>query len=173
MIINKHTKLKEIQPFLWDAERLEKLKKQVPLQPLKKPFEKWTCGDFIRILNDDKSFIDKTILGKTNKALIYLGKVKAFEGIMKSIHRYLTVNNTKTTEEEKQAANGVEFPTMQEQIFLKVQSKLFLHSFDDVEKVPLTHYLLICKDESSKHKYEKNLQNIYDRKRRLKQNLNK
>lgn len=168
MKLTNKTKLKDIQPFLWQQERLDQLKQQVPFGELKKPLEKWTCGDFIRILNDDRKFIENQVIGKSKYAVEWLGRVKTFENTMNNIHNYLIANDTKPSDEEKQAAKGVDFPTMQEQIFLKVQSRLGLHSFDDVEKVPLSHYLLICKDESSKHKFEYNLQVIYDRKRRLK-----
>lgn len=168
MTIRSNTKFKDIQHLLWQQERLDQLKKDVPFCELKKQFVKWTCGDFIRILNDERTFIENEIIGKSKYAIEWLGKVKTFETTMKNIHSYLTANDTKPSDEEKQAAKGVDFPTMQEQIFLKVQSRLGLHSFDDVENVPLSHYLLICKDESSKHKFEYNLQVIYERKRRLK-----
>lgn len=167
MKITRRTKFKDIQPFLWDEDRMKMLKDGIPTGKLKKDVSKWTCGDFVRILNNEEPFIMNKIIGKTLYAIKYIGKMKAFEAVMKNIHNYLKQNDTKTTDEEQQAMNGVNFPTMQEQIFLKVQERFGLKSFDEVEDVPLSFYLLICKDESSKHKYENKLQKVYDRKRKL------
>lgn len=168
MRITERTKYKDIAPFLWDDTRLDELKKQIPFLPLKKDMAYWTCGDFVRILNNDEDFIRKKIIGRTKYAVEYFGRLRTFENVLKNIKTYIEQNDTKATEEERQAANNVNFPTMQEQIFLKVQQRFNLNSFKDVENVPLTDYLLIVKDESSKHKFEFNLNRIYDRQRKLK-----
>lgn len=168
MRITEKTRYKDILPFMWDAERFEQLKEQIPYRDLKKDFGFWTCGDFVRIIQNDENFIHEKIIGRTKYAVEYLGRLKTFEGLLKNIKQYLERNSTKESEEERQAAHGIEFPTMAEQIFLKVQQRFGLHSFEEVEKVKLTDYMLIVKDESSRHKYEKNLNMVYERKRKLK-----
>lgn len=168
MIINKRTKYKDILPFLYDKDKVQQLMDKIPLQPLKKEFGLWTCGDFIRILNNDQEFIDKEILGKSRYAVVVLGRLKAFDMLMKNIYKYLNQNSTKVSDEEKQASNGVVFPTMQEQILLKVQQRFYLKSFSEAENVLFVDYMLCVKDESSKQKFELNLNRVYEQKRKLK-----
>ena len=165
MIITQKTKLKLLNSLT--ESDIIKIKEQIPYIPLRKEFEQWNCGDFIRILNNDDKFISKKIIGKTRFLIEYLGRLKTFEQTMKNIFDYLKKNETNSSEEERMATNGITFPTFQEQIFLKVQERFCLKSFDDVESVPLTHYMLIVRDESSKLKFEKNLQKIYQRKNKL------
>lgn len=167
MIIDRRTKYKDILPFM--GLHAEEIKNKIGNGKMKKDMVYWTCGDFVRILNNDEDFIYKEIIGKSRYAIKMIGSINTFENTMKSIHNYLNQNQTKPTDEETQAANGIKFPTMQEQIFLKMQERFHLQSFKDVENMLLTDYLLICKEESAMKKFEKNLNMIFERKRKLKQ----
>lgn len=168
MKIRKRTLLSKVQ-FMVQTERFyDEFMKQVPVRELKRPFGAWTCGDFIRIVNGEERFIQKKIIGVSIFALKYYGRVKAFENIMKAVKKFMSLNDTQPTDEERMAAGKCTFPSLQEQILLKVQQRFGLKSFREAEDVPLTSYLLICKEESANLKFNKVLQSIYEHKRKIK-----
>lgn len=167
MIVTEKTKLKEVQRYLTDAN-FNRIMDAVDERPIRKDVWSLSCGEFIQILNEDSDFIEKKVIGRSRYALEWFGKYKTYKQQMDAVSSYLRMNETKPTEEEKAAMQGVKFPTLQEQIMLEVQARFGLKSFDDVGDVPLSQYLLIVKEKSANLKFEKNLNKIYDRKRKEK-----
>ena len=159
--------MKEVERYLTD-DNFNRMLDGVDEVQIKKDVWSLSCGEFIRILNEDSDFIERKVIGRSRYAFEWFGRYKTYKAQMDAVSTYLRMNETKPTEEEKMAMQGVKFPTLQEQIMLEVQSRFGLKSFDDVADVPLSQYLLIVKDKSANLKFEKNLNKIYDRKRKEK-----
>jgi hypothetical protein len=71
--------------------------------------------------------------------------------------------------DEKQAGNGINFLNPYVSMLIFAQQKFFLHSLEDAEKVKLSEYMAMKKNEVDSIKYQRNLQKIYQQKHQQKQ----
>lgn len=168
MKITRKTRWKDVAPLLPQMDLDKVLDGIDEVNPLMNVIE-MTCGDFIGLLEND-SHIASKVIGRPKAAFIALGRLKALRRQMKEVADYITANDYTQDTLVQKAATGVRFPTPQERILLDVQQRYFLHSLDEAEKAPLTDYLLMVRDQTSRAKFENNMQVLQKQKYNMKSN---
>lgn len=163
MVITKKTKTKDIIPFL-NAERMDTILSAVDEYQLEKPLLEMTISEFIECLDPEypMMFLTEKYLYKA------FGRLKSFRRQLDDITRYLELNKTEPTADQKKAANGVVFPTFEENMLFTVTEYFHLKSFDEAENVKLSNYLLIAKKTSADAKYQYNWNKIMEYKQKTK-----
>ena len=85
------------------------------------------------------------------------------------INKFFDDLQIKQDADEKQAGNGINFLNPYVSMLIFAQQKFFLHSLEDAEKVKLSEYMAMKKNEVDSIKYQRNLQKIYQQKHQQKQ----
>ena len=163
MLITKRTKTRDILPLL-NEERMKTLIDAIPEYPLEKPLLEMTIGEFIDVLDDGYAL--KYL--KERRAYKAFGKMKSFKNQLEAITNFLEMNNVDADNDQRAAANGVQFITFEENMLYTTAEFFHLKSFDEAEKVKLSNYLLINKKNTSETKYQYNLNKIMERKQKTK-----
>lgn len=161
MRLTNKTKYSEIAPFL-NPERVEAILAVVEEYPLKKSLFQCTCGEFCRVMDGNAEFIEQEIMGVADNdlAVVRFGKLKRFQTEMGKITNFLNLNKRKESAIEKQARNGVFFPTAQQNILLVVQNAFYLNSLTEAEKVPFSNYLILQQSQSAESLYLENINKL-------------
>lgn len=170
MKITKNTKLSECSIFLTE-EIINSIAEKVPDEFLQgfDPIINGTIGNFIRLMNGDQNFF-KDYFFKDNEDVTvyeYAARLKHLRKEIEKVVKYLNSLSIAQTDEEKQAAKGVNFPSFAENMLIYCQTKFFLRSFHEAESVLLSDFILHKKNDLSLSKYERNLRAISDRKQKL------
>lgn len=162
MKITKRTRVKELLPLLTE-KRLEYMLENIQEYPLEKPILSLTIGEFSEILLDQEVYIKK-LLRPHKKAYIAFGRLKSFRRQMEEVSNFMKRYEIKQSQEEKQAAVGVEFPDFIAKILITVTQFFGLHNFQEAEGIPLADYLVILQDQSSAIKYQRNYSKLIEQK---------
>lgn len=94
-------------------------------------------------------------------------RVRLCKGIIKAIERLVEVVkswDTEPTQEERQAAKGVNFPTLIESVLLDTVEFYSLHSTADAERLPLSDWMIVKKAKSAERKFQRNYDIILNKK---------
>lgn len=166
MKITKKTKVKEILPFLTE-ERFNKLLEVVEEYPLHKNILSFTVGEFAELTISEEEYIKK-ILNPKEKVYIAFGKLKSYRNQMKQLADYLKTFELKLTPEEKQASQGIDLPSTAERVLLDCVKFFHLHSMEEAEKIPLSDWLVVLKDQVATAKYSRNYQKILEQRSKSK-----
>lgn len=167
MQITKRTRLRKVLPLLIDKERVDTLIDSVDEYPLKKKIISMTVGEFIDLVTDEDKFIS-SLLNPRERAYKALGRLKAYKNQMKALFDWMKKLQVKQSQDEKQAAIGVDFPDMCSRMLLVVTEYFHLKSFKEAEKVPLADYLLILQDQSTSIQYQRNYSRLIEMKNKTK-----
>ena len=124
--------------------------------PLDKPIEEWNIAEFIEAL--DPKFGERYLREKY--AVVAFGKLKAYRNELKRIIDYLGKMSITPTEEEKKAAIGVPFLSMQATIVNDAQEWFNRTSLDDAGNVLLGDYLVKKQAKYATALYERNYQQL-------------
>lgn len=162
MKVSAHTKMRELMPLL-DEERIKQIAEEVPAVPLDKPLLRMTCGEFIGAL-DEKFAL--AYFEREEYVFTAFGKYKQYLAEMQGITAYIKRYEVEQDADEKAAAQGVEFPTMQERILLDCVRAYRLRSTEEAEQLPVTDWLLIVKSEGAAAQYQRRLSKIQQNKQR-------
>lgn len=154
------TKMRELLPLL-NEERIRQLAAEIPPRPLDKPLLHMTCGEFVEALDEQYAM---SYFQREELAFDAFGKYRQFLDEMQAITAYLKRYEVTTDADEKAAAQGVEFPTMQERILLDCVRFYSLHSTVEAEKLPLGDWLLVVKSEGAAAQYQRRLAKIQQNK---------
>lgn len=148
MLITRRTKTKDILPFLNDGT-IQQILDAVDEVPLEKPLLEMTIAEFAETMEEDYvlRFLNEKYLWKA------FGKIKSLKRQTEEITKFLKMNDVKPSKDQEQAAIGVMFPDMVEQMLIRVTEFFHLKSFDEAENVKLSNYLLIQQKDSSEAKF--------------------
>lgn len=152
MKITAKTRTKDILPLLTE-ERIKKFAADVPPVPLEKPLLSMTCGEFIEAM--DEKFALRLLAEK--RALTAFGRYRQYLKELEGITAYLGRYEVPQSADEKAAASGVRFPSMQERILLDCVRFYHLHSTAEAEALPIADWLLVVKSEGSAAQYQHRL----------------
>jgi len=171
MKITKNTKLSECSVFLTE-EVVNSIAEKVPDEFLQgfEPIINGTIGNFIRLMRGDQSFFKEYFFKDNEDVTVYeyAARLKHLKKEIEKVINYLTSLSVPQTDEEKQAAKGVNFPSFAENMLIYCQTKFFLKSFHEAENILLSDFILHKKNDLSISKYERNLRAINERKQKLK-----
>lgn len=162
MEITKDTLTQTALPYLTEKDFDALMEKCQEVQ-LEKPLLKMTCGEFIQTLEEDYPLV----FFKERYLFNAIGKLKEYKREMEQIEKYLKLNEFKTSADEERAQIGVHFPSFQERILLTVTEYFHLHSFDEAENVPFSHYLIIMNAKNADSKFERNYNQIIENKAKM------
>ena len=151
--------MRDISPLL-NEERMKELAESVPPVPLKKPLLEMTCGEFIGAL--DEGFMLSILREK--RALIAFGRYREYLSQLEQITAYIKRYEVEQTADEKAASRGVQFPSLGERILIECVKHYHLHSTAEAERLPITDWLLMVKNEGSAAVYQHKLTQIQNRK---------
>lgn len=160
MKVTKKTRVGELLPLL-NEERMRQLSQEVPAQPLERPLLKMTCGEFIAALDEGYAM---SFFGRRERALVAFGRYRQFLTEMEGVTAYIRRYEVEQSGEEKAAAQGVSFPTLQERILLDCVRFYHLHSTMEAERLPIADWLLTVKSEGSAAQYQRKLSKIQQNK---------
>lgn len=156
MKITRRTKMREILPLLND-ERIAMLSDKVAACPLAKPLLSMTCGEFIEALDERYAM---SFFGSNERVCVAFGRYKQYIAEMQQVTAYLQRYEVEQEADEKAAANGVDFPSMQERILLDCVRHYNLHSTAEAERLPIADWLLCVKSEGAAAQYQRKLSKI-------------
>lgn len=162
MLINKRTKWRDIAPLI-NKTNFDTILERTPERATKKAVLDLTIGEFIGLLEND-SHIARKVVGSPKRALKMLGRLKSLKRQMAEIEQFLKANDYPQDSLTQRAAAGVQWPTPQERMLLDTQQRYGLKSLNEAEKAPLTDYLLMVRDTTSRAKFENNLNQLQKRK---------
>ena len=165
MLITNKTKTRDVLAIVTTKELIDQLLEKVESYPLDKDILEMTIAEFADVINDEEAYITKLL--NEEYALKAFGRLKNYREQMRTLVDWLKKLEVKQTPDEKQAAIGVDFPSLPERMLLTVTSFFHLNSFDEGEKVKLSNYLLIAKDQAADVKYQRNYQRILDQKAKM------
>lgn len=184
MKITKQTPLNEVIYFM-TTDRWAEILDQVSDQDISiqgwQSIKSHTLGEFIKLSQalekKDLSFIIDTFFVTERKwyqrpkmptlwevAVRLKWLFKEFE----DVNKFFESLQIKQDTEEKQAGNGINFLNPYMSMLIFAQQKFFLHSLEDAEKVKLSEYMAMKKNEVDGIKYQRNLQKIYQQKHQQK-----
>ena len=185
MKITKHTPLNEVIYFM-TTDRWSQILDLVTDQDISlqgwQSIKSHTLGEFIKLSQalekKDLSFIIDTFFVTERKwyqrpkmptlwevAVRLKWLFKEFD----EINKFFESLQIKQDADEKQAGNGINFLNSYMSMLIFAQQKFFLHSLEDAEKVKLSEYMAMKKNEVDGIKYQRNLQKIYQQKHQQKQ----
>ena len=171
MKITKQTKLSECAIFL-SQEDLDLIADNVPVEYLSKydSIISDKIGNFIQLIKGDQKYFQEYFFKDNQDITVYeyAARLKHLKIEIDKVVKYLNSLSIKQTDEEIQAAKGVDFPTFEQNILIYVQQKFFLHSIKEVYELPLSDFILHKKSDMANVKYEKNLRMLYERKNNFK-----
>lgn len=122
---------------------------------------KMTIGEFA-LASDFKTYCEKILSERPIiEGIAYL---KAVNSGIEKFSSWLSNQQQKQSPEEKQAAQGVKFPSLVEQIYIDCVTFFHLHSFDEVDDIPLSSWMLIKKSATANSKFERNYNRIQNEK---------
>ena len=185
MKITKQTPLHEVFYFM-TTERWSQILDQVTDRDIDlqgwQSLKSYTLGEFIKLSQalekKDLSFIIDTICVTSRKwyqrpKMPTLWEVairlKWLFRELEDVNKFFESLQIKQYADEKQAGNGINFLNPYMSMLIFAQQKFFLHSLEDAEKVKLSEYMAMKKNEVDGIKYQRNLQKIYQQKHQQKQ----
>lgn len=185
MKITKHTPLNEIIYFMttdrWSAILNQVSDQDIALQGWQS-IKSHTLGEFIELSNalekKDLNYIISIFFVTSRKryqrpkmptlwevAVRLKWLFKEFD----EINKFFESLQIKQDADEKQAGQGINFLNPYVSMLIFAQQKFFLHSLEDAEKVKLSEYMAMKKNEVDGIKYQRSLQKIYQQKHQQKQ----
>lgn len=163
--ITNKTTVGEALPFL-KGEHLEELLKICDPIPLKKPVISMTLGEFLECLDDN--YYQTFFEDYQELLVVAIGRVNQFKKEMEDISKVMKLNEVTESAEEKAAKNGIVWPSFQENMLCNALDWFHLHSLDDAENIPLSNYLVYARKVAAEAKFERQLNQIYMNKNKLK-----
>jgi len=168
MQITKRTRLKELLPLLADKERIDSVLEQIEEYPLKKDVISMTVGEFSEIVLEEEKFVSG-LMRPNERAYKALGRLKNYKRQMKQLLDWIKKFQVKQTQDEKAAAQGIQFPDMCSRMLIVVTEFFHLKSFKEAEDVPLADYLLILQEQSTSIQYQRAYNKLIEMKNKSKQ----
>lgn len=185
MKITKHTPLNDVIYFM-TTERWSQILDQVTDQDIAsqgwQSIKTYTLGEFIKfsqaLEKKDLNYIIDTFFVTSHKwyqrpKMPTLWEVavrlKWLFKELEDINKFFESIAIKQDAEERQAGQGINFLNPYISMLIFAQQKFFLHSLEDAEKVKLSEYMAIKKNEVDGIKYQRNLQKIFQQKHQQKQ----
>lgn len=159
MRVTADTKTKDILPLL-NEERAKQIAETVEPYPLEKPLLKMTVGEFIMAL--DESFFLQ--LMKAKRAVVAFGRYRQYMAELESVTNYIQRYAVQQDADERTAAQGLDFPTLQERILIECVHHYHLHSTAEAERLPIADWLLMVKSEGANAQYQRALSKIQSKK---------
>lgn len=166
MKITKRTKVKDITPFL-TTERFNSLLEAVEEYPLETPVLKMTVGQFAELTISEEDFI-RELLNPNERVFKAFGRLKSYRNQMTALTKYLEGMQLKLTSDEKLASQNVDMPTTAERMLLDCVKFFHLHSMEEAEKIPISDWLVVLKDQVATAKYSRNYQKILEQRSKSK-----
>lgn len=164
--ITDKTRTRDILPFL-TTSNITEVCKQVDVVPIDPPIPEMTVDDFNELLSSPENYMMK-LAKKHRGALQFLGACRdmfdQLEGFTKFIKRF----EVKQSAEEKQAANGVPFPSFGNYMVSTLVKFYNLHGVDEAANKRVKEFMLAFEVESSNAMFSRRYSEITAKKAKIK-----
>lgn len=166
ILITDRTKTRDILPFLTTGNLKEVLDK-VQSVPLDTPIPEMTVSDFNDLLSAPEDYTLR--MAKDNrKALVFLGKCKDLYNQLEGFKRFMSRFEYKQSAEEKQASNGIPFPSFGNQMVITLVETYHLHSVDEAGEMPVKAWMLAFEHNASQTLFSRRYNEIITKKSKMK-----
>ena len=162
ILIDKRTRTRQILPLL-TISNIGEVIKSVPAVPMEKPLTEWTIEEFDEALTSPETILMKMAL-KNRKALVFLGRVRDFYDSLEGFKQFTQKFEIKQSAEEKQAANGVPFPSFGNSMLTTVIEFYHLHSVEEASKMQVREWMLAFQHNASTAMFNKRYSDITTKK---------
>lgn len=153
--------------YLLHTQNIETVLKQVPPLPLDKDIVDMTIKEFDDMLSQPLVYIQK-MMDDNEMALDFLGKYKTYKSSVEGFFSFHKQFETKQTAEEKQAANGINFPSFSDRMLATLIKYYNLNSIESAANMKVREYLFAFHDQASTSLYQERLQEIVTKKNKNK-----
>lgn len=158
ILIDKRTRTRKILPLL-TISNIGDVIKNVPAIPMRKPLTDWTIEEFDEALTSPETVLFKMAL-QNRRALVFLGRVKDFYDSLEGFQKFTQQFEIKQSAEEKQAANGVPFPSFGNSMLITLIEFYHLHSVEEASKMRLKEYMLAFQHNAANAMFNKRYSDI-------------
>ena len=171
MKITYKTKTKDLLPLIseYNFQQLMDLMPEVEY----KSIYSMTIAEFADIMDDEAKYIEDNILKKEKRAIDCFGKIKHLQAQMKRFGDFMKKYDIPSSSEEKNARQGIVFPSFVQSILTDLVEFFHLRSFDQAEKYHLSDWLMIWQKRASESIYQYKLNKAYEQKNKAAQNRRK
>lgn len=166
ILITKRTRTRKILPLLTISNITEVIK-SVPAIPMEKPLTDWTIEELDEALTSPESFIFKMAL-HNRKALVFLGRCRDFMESLEGFQQFVKSFEIKQSAEEKQAANGVPFPSFGNSMLITLVEFYHLHSVEEASKKLVKEWMLVFQHNAANAMFNKRYSDITMKKTKAK-----
>ena len=152
MKITYKTKTKDLLPLISEYN-FQQLMDLIPEVEYKSIYS-MTISEFADIMEDEAKYIEDNILKKEKYAIDCFGKIKHLQAQMKRFGDFLKKYEIPQNVDEKNAANGVIFPSMVQSMLLTLVEGFNLNSFDQAEKMKVSDWLMLFQKRAAQSLFE-------------------
>lgn len=151
-VITDKTKTRTVVALLND-KNIEEFIDQVPEVELDTKITEMTIADFEDAIDDTQSYVSRFLNEKY--ALIAFGKIKRFRTELESTLNYIKSLSIEGDDREKQASEGIQWPSMCMRMRLDLCESLHLHDLKDAEKKELWQWIAFEQRKSAVEQYNR------------------
>lgn len=166
ILITDKTRTRDILPFLTTGNLKEVLEKVPPVE-LDTPITEMTIDEFLELIDSPEAYLN-VLARKNRKALVFLGKCRTLYKSLDGFSNFLKRFEYKQSAEEKQASNGVPFPSFGNRMAATLIGFYHLHSVEDAGKMKVKEFMLAFEIEGSQTLFSRRYNEIITKKNKLK-----
>ena len=163
--ITKRTKTKDILPLL-NEDSFKRLLDSVPEHPLETSVFSMRIRTFAEILENETDFIASLLSHK--RLLVAVGRVKEYKKEVENLSNFLKRYDYQQTSEEKQASQGILYPTMSQRMLTDCVRFFNLKSFEEAEEKTVSDWLTVFQSDAAAALYQRKLHEAFEKKMKKK-----
>lgn len=164
--ITTKTKTREILPFL-TTNNIREVCKQVDAIPIDPSLPEMTLEEFDELISSPEKYVMK-LARKHRRALRFLGACRDMFNQLEGFSKFVKSFEVQQTAEEKQAANGVPFPSFGNSMLTTVIEFYHLHSVEEAAKMKVKEWMLAFEHSASNAMYSRRYSDIARKNAKLK-----
>lgn len=164
--ITDKTRTRDILPFL-TTSNITEVCKQVDVVPIDPPIPEMTVDDFNELLSSPENYMMK-LAKKHRGALQFLGACRDMFDQLEGFTKFIKQFEVKQSAEEKQAANGVPFPSFGNYMVSTLVKFYNLHGVDEAANKRVKEFMLAFEVESSNAMFSRRYSEITAKKAKIK-----
>ena len=164
--ITDKTRTRDILPFL-TTSNITEVCKQVDVVPIDPPIPEMTVDDFNELLSSPENYMMK-LAKKHRGALQFLGACRDMFDQLEGFTKFIKQFEVKQSGEEKQAANGVPFPSFGNYMVSTLVKFYNLHGVDEAANKRVKEFMLAFEVESSTAMFSRRYSEITAKKAKIK-----
>ena len=166
LLITEKTKTREILPFL-TTSNIKNLIKDVDVVELDVPITEMRIEEFEELISAPEQFMLR-LATKNKRALVFLGKCKDLVNSLEGFSKFVSQYESKHSPEEKQAMNGINFPSFGNNMLTTLIEFYHLHSVEEASNMKVKEWMLVFEHQASNALFSRRYSEIVQKKSKMK-----